>query len=162
MDLPYGMYLKVATVEDTSRVYGVLHEALESHPNYPNTWKTFADIQEHMEVFIGDRNNLVLLLCNAEDHRILGVLVAAKISSPFLFQPWATELLWWVSPDGRKGRNPLRMIEALEYWARQEDCSYVKLAMTERLSRRQTKRLNRIYRKKGFHPFERSYIKELT
>ncbi len=159
--LPYDMSLRLATVDDTGRIYALMTEATDAAVGYPNHWGTYQDIQKHLEGWITDSSHLVLLLCSAEDLAV-GIFVGSKLDSPFLFHPWASELLWWVSPEGRKGRNPFRMLEAFEVWAGEKNCVYIQVSLPERYSRKKKKRLNRIYRRKGFRPTEKSYTKELN
>ena len=151
----------MATVDDTGRIYALMTEATDAATGYPNHWGTYQDTQAHLEEWIEDSEHLVLLLCNDEGLAI-GLFVGCKVTSPFLFHPWATEFLWWVSPEGRRGRNPFRMLEAFEVWAREKKCVYMHVSLPERYSRKKKKRMNRIYRRKGFHPTEKSYTKELN
>lgn len=158
--LPYEMHLKIATKEDASTVYDLVEEAVKDS-DLPNHLHTFQDLQTHLENFISSPDNVVILLCN--EHAPLGIFAGARINTPsaFLFKPYATEIVWWVDPVGRKGRNPWRMLEAFEYWAREKKCEYTKLSLLTKFSRKEMKRLNKIYRKKGYNPFETSYFKVL-
>lgn len=159
--LPYDMHLRLATEEDTASLYGLLHRALEAS-NIPNTINLFDDIKEHLIEFIKDPNNMTLLLCSSIDDKPLGLMLGTVISGPFFFKPYAVEVLWWVDEEGRRGRNPIRMIEAYELWAETKGCSYCQLSLLTTFSRKQAKRLNRLYRSKGYKTTETTYLKELV
>lgn len=158
--LPYDMYLKIADVEDTRTVHDLLVEAMENTA-FPYEVSEFEITEGILEDFIKDTENKVVILLMHENGEALGLLAATKISYPLIKEEFATETIWYVRDRGRKGRNPFRMVEAYEHWAKLKNCSHAQLSIRAKLSRRDTKRLNRIYKKRGYDNVETMYIRKL-
>lgn len=68
----------------------------------------------------------------------------------------AQELFWWVDPDHRGEGHEL--LSALEAWALRRGCRTLEMIC---LDRSRPEALTRLYRRQGFEPKERTFVKEL-
>lgn len=68
----------------------------------------------------------------------------------------AQELFWWVDESVRGGSAGIRLLQALESWAKSLDCSTMTMICLPIDSPAEE-----IYKRVGYRPSERSYIKRL-
>ncbi len=158
-DLPYDLALREATVEDIPAIHDMYLHAAEATDLPFEVGEMNEELKTFYTSCINSPDCLVLLLVTSE--KPVGVLVASKLVIPLFKTASVNEILWWVEPEGRKGIAPLRMIQAMEEWGKLNECTHVKLGLLSNMSRKQTKRLHKIYRKKGYKPFSTTYYKEL-
>ena len=72
----------------------------------------------------------------------------------------ANEHYWFVLPSYRKGKNPLKLIRAIEKWAKEQECSHM-IMNASNLASDNHDRVVRIYERLGYSLFETSYMKEV-
>lgn len=105
----------------------------------------------------------------ADDHGLLAVLevngrvegFAAGVCSFLLGSTKAkcgTELAWWVSPDHRKGRNGVALLQYMEQLAKEQGIKYWCMAS---MQSSMPEYVNRLYEKMGYTHSETTYIKVL-
>lgn len=97
----------------------------------------------------------VLLVAEADG--IIGM--AGALSYPHYFNAdslTAQELFWWVRPDSRGGSAGVRLLQALEAWAKGQGCSTLTMVCLPIDSPAEG-----VYRRVGYRASERSYIKRL-
>lgn len=93
------------------------------------------------------------------DREIVGFL-AATVSTLFMANVRAAiELAWYVRPDAR-GRGGV-LIDAFEDWARWKGCAVSALGMDEFPEASRSEALARLYVRRGYRCFERSFIRDL-
>jgi GNAT superfamily N-acetyltransferase len=68
----------------------------------------------------------------------------------------AQELFWWVEPDARGGMSGVRLLMALEEWARAEGCKALTMICLPIDSPAEG-----IYSRFGYRALEKSFVKEL-
>ena len=73
----------------------------------------------------------------------------------------ANEHYWYVSPGYRKGKNPIRLIRAVEKWAKDHECSHI-IMNASNLASDKHDRIVRIYERLGYSLFETSLMKEVS
>lgn len=94
-----------------------------------------------------------------EDGNLAGI--SAGLLYPVYFSPQtmiAQEVWWWVDPEFRGSPAQQMMRETLENWARENGAKAVVMIALEN---EQTPAVGRLYRRAGYRPLERSFIKEL-
>ena len=70
----------------------------------------------------------------------------------------ANEHYWYVLPSYRKGKNPLKLIRAVEKWAKEHECSHM-IMNASNLASDNHDRVVRIYERLGYTLFETSMMK---
>jgi RimJ/RimL family protein N-acetyltransferase len=68
----------------------------------------------------------------------------------------AQEMFWWVDKEHRGGIVAMRLLRAMEDWAKERGCSSLTMICLPIDSPAEE-----IYKRTGYRPLERSYIKEL-
>lgn len=71
----------------------------------------------------------------------------------------ANEHYLYILPKYRKGKNPLKLIRAVEKWSEEKGCSHILMNASNMASDKHDK-LCRVYGRLGYKLFESSYIKE--
>lgn len=97
------------------------------------------------------------MLVAVNDGEIVGM--AAALAYPHYFNVnsrTAQELFWWVAPSARGGTAGVRLLQALETWARGKGCTTLSMVCLTIDSPAE-----RIYARMGYRATERSYIKRL-
>lgn len=97
-----------------------------------------------------------LIVCDAH-HSLCGA-VGALVHPHYMNSKHLTgqELFWWVEPDWRNGMGPM-LFDALEHWVRGVGASTFTMITLEAL---EPERVAAMYKRRGYRPAERSYIKE--
>lgn len=93
----------------------------------------------------------------AEDNGLYGM--AAALSYPHYMShstKVAQELFWWVEPAKRGGIVGVRLLRALEAWAKEAGCKTLTMICLPL-----DNPAERIYTKTGYRPLERGFIKEM-
>lgn len=94
-----------------------------------------------------------------EGKRIEGLLGAGFIHDPFNGWLTAAEQFWFVHPECRNSsRVALRLLDAFEEEAAVRDCKRILMV---HLEGEYAEQLRRLYERRGYRPFERTYTKEL-
>lgn len=90
----------------------------------------------------------------------VGIITCARLTGPSLVASGgvASELVWYVSPESRKGAGPIKLVRAFERWAKAVDCERVVMSCFNDDLREP---LSRLYKKLGYMSMEESFMKEL-
>lgn len=105
--------------------------------------------------FIEHGAGIILVLIDG-DYSIVGMLGGLAIPEPYSGDLGASEMFWFVR-DGHRGGG-LSLYRAFEAWAREKGCVQIRMAG---LSDSMPEKMDKIYRRLGFEPCERQYVKEL-
>lgn len=103
---------------------------------------------ERATIIVHDQDGSIVGMCG-------GMIVPSLLNQDVLL---ATELFWWVEEQHRSGIGAIRMLNAMEVWARSNGA--VSLTMMT-LDRMNADSIGRVYERLGFRPAERTYLKEL-
>lgn len=98
----------------------------------------------------------LLLVEGIQPVGFLAAAVSSFFSAPIKI---AAELAWYVHPDHR-GRGAA-LLDEFEAWARERGCAACGLGMNEFPDPRRSEALARLYRRNGYDPFERAFLKKL-
>ena len=149
--------LKIATWD---YLPDILEMCQKFHENTP-----FNGIEEYNESRVTDiiisiiedpANKIAILL--VDDGKAVGMVLGVTSTSIFNYGKVATELAWWVDPEYR-GKKSLELMKAYEYWATNvAKCSVVQMSLLENDT---TESVDRLYKRKGYSPVERAYIKKV-
>lgn len=149
--------VRKATLDDVDDYVAMLKEF---HNNSPMSKSSVYD-KEHMYEFIaaGLQSEHMLFVSALEDDKLIGVTGA--ILYPLYFNPShvvVQELWWWLNPDVRGNGAGSKMFKFLEDWAK--DKQALKLFMIALEDERALK-MEKVYKRAGFTPVERTFVKEL-
>lgn len=146
--------LRLATIED----YGeVLRMARAFHKSSPYSEITFSeDVCSALfdQYLLGDKTGLIIIL--SVDESPYGMVIGHCAAPPFSTEKVASEVAWWVDEDHRGSKDSILLLKAYEDWALRVGASVCQVAMLDDVTD-----LQRFYQRQGYHPAERSFIKEL-
>jgi hypothetical protein len=106
----------------------------------------------------GDKTKEVLLVWDYEGHPS-GVLCGLATALPFSEDVVCAEYFWYIEEGFRQFGGAKLLWEAYEYWA--TNVVKAKGIQMAALDGMKEKALERVYKRKGYEPVERSYIKWL-
>lgn len=104
----------------------------------------------------GDKTSSLILVA-IEDGKTVGMLACLAAEFIFSREKYATELLWWVDPEHRRGPGK-ELQEAFTFWANKVGCKYINMSLLEN---KDTSKMKRIYKKLGYKLMEQCWLKEL-
>lgn len=87
---------------------------------------------------------------------LVGMAAALAYPAYFNAQKLAQELFWWVDPAARGGVIGIRLLRALERWAKSRGCAALTMICLPIDSPAES-----VYQRSGYRPSERAYIKGL-
>jgi len=96
-----------------------------------------------------------LALVHDVDGTAQGVLLAAAFEHPFGPVWLAKETVWWIDPAHR-GTAAVRMLDAYEAWATEQNCKFVGMA-----GMGQDPTVGKLYERRGYRAAETHYLKAL-
>lgn len=116
-----------------------------------------ARLDEHVGYDAASMAATLRYMIGADDWTVLvseaGCIGGGREPHPFNHAHWiATEVFWW-----SEGRDGLQLLAAFEAWAR-EKCHSVRMLALEAVA---PERVATIYRKAGYTPLERGFLKVL-
>lgn len=158
--MPDYSSIKVADDKDSKILLELLLDAGKDSPYgdlEPDVDVLKSAISSYLEAPV--REKVVLLLI--QEKLIIGLLVAqSQLDHPFFGdKKIAMELVWWVKPEYRKGKEALKLLKVYEHWAEHiAECSIVTLGL---FHNGMEKTLDKYYRRKGYTITESSYMKVL-
>jgi Acetyltransferase (GNAT) family len=89
------------------------------------------------------------------DDAAQGVLMAVAYEHPFGPVRLARETLWWIEPEYR-GLNAVRMLDAFEDWAREQDCAFGGM-----VGMGAQPQVGALYQRRGYRLAETHFLKAL-
>jgi len=96
-----------------------------------------------------------LCLVLDEDGEAQGILMAAAYEHPFGPVRLARETVWWIEPHHR-GLAAVRMLDAYEDWAGEQDCDFTGMA-----GMGADPEVSKLYRRRGYRTAETHFLKAL-
>jgi len=140
------MTLRLATEEDFPTV---LDMARRFHSESPFTVLPFREdaVRAVFDAYLLDPSTTVFIM---NDY---GVIIGQRYTTPFSDVSVTAEIAWYGRPEGR-GRASLELLEAYKDWSHRVGARITQVAMLEGMTD-----LDKFYRRQGFTPAERSYIK---
>lgn len=87
-----------------------------------------------------------------------GVLLGTVTFLSTSFSPVATELLWYVKPEYRRGKYALQMVREFEKWAKAQGCQMISMGNMANNSMETT---GKFYQRLGYKLSEQTYFKDL-
>lgn len=150
--------LRIATYRDREHIYRLSRELIEQTPHRMFTINT-RRMYETIDAFLdGPKTEKIILL--ADNH--LGEPVAFAMA--FLWQPIfsedkvAQEVGWYTNPTARKTSIPIRLLDAMEYWAKKCGASTFLSGYSSGFN----PKLTQFYERRGYKLLEQVFFKELT
>ena len=149
--------VRKATIEDLPQ-YVVL--AQEFHAASPMHGAIAFDPEGDSNFFTGAAQNPNIGLWLAEsDNKVVGITGA--INYPLYFSPNSNvvqELWWWLTPDARGTGAGAKMFDCIKIWAKEKNASAMFMIALED---DRAGKMEKLYRRAGFKPLERTFIKEV-
>ena len=101
------------------------------------------------------KEKMAVILLKGEEPIGLLAAIASEGAHPFIKGKIAAELMWYVSPEHRGSKLAPKLLEAFQEWAKVIGASYLSLSSLD------DERLDKLYKKMGYEPVEKSYLKWL-
>jgi GNAT superfamily N-acetyltransferase len=141
--------IRLAKEEDFPRILEMT-ESFHRETPYKDLPFNKGGIRDLFDAYLRNPSHVIFLMF---DHGMIAGMAMEPVFSHALV---ATELAWWVDHEHRKTQDSIDLMLAYEEWARRIGAKVVQMAMLDEVTN-----LDRFYRKQGYRPAERSYIKEL-
>lgn len=115
-----------------------------------------ADVRRQLLAMVRSEAGDVVFVAERSDRAIVGML-GAIVTSPWFNRGYRVmqELFWWVNPEGRRERAGGELLAAIEAWWPKYANGLLMLA-TPNI---EPEKMSRLYRMKGFAPFDTYYAK---
>lgn len=107
------------------------------------------------EMFTNPRAGIWLALIDGKP-----VGIAGALRYPLYFNPAyevAQELFWWLDPAARGSGAGEKLFQSVQSWAKETGASAVFMIA---LDDSRVGKMDKFYRRAGYHPLERTYVKE--
>jgi len=114
-------------------------------------------IDDLRQLVLGDDADLFLLVVQ---ERVVGFSGVIIYENRLTDHKIANEHYWYVLPSYRKGKNPIKLLRAVEKWAKEHECSHMIMNASNLASDNHDK-VVRIYERLGYSLFETSLIKKI-
>lgn len=144
--------LKLPTEEDFPDLLRMAREFALASP-YKDYEIDDAKIAETVQQLLTSPSSILIVLTFAGGN--VGVLAGTVTEFLFNRDKIASEIVWWVDPAHRNAKS-LDLLKAYEYWAKHKmGCRLITLSSLD------DKRLERLYRLRGYRKTEEAFIKEI-
>ena len=107
-----------------------------------------------------DRDDAALFLLLNLENKAIGYMAVESFYSPLDNQKIATEHYWYMLEKCRGGIGAMRLLTAVQEWAKENGCSHLIMNASNLASGLHDK-VCKFYEKIGMTKFETSYIKEI-
>ncbi len=153
------MTIKVATVEDIDAVYLLCREFQAISP-YADQEISKEKFYEFLEFYLQPDPNAHMVLIYETEGAIEGIIAGIMTVGSHIFSTnrVATELVWYVREDHRRGMAPIRLLRAYEGWAKLMGAKKVSLTAVDNEHREM---LTAMYHKLGYKSTEETFIRTL-
>ena len=92
------------------------------------------------------------------ENEVVGGLISMITEMPINDFRVAQELMLWIDPNHRNGKTAPKLIDKYVEWAKEKDCSFVRLSEIDNVL---NSKAGILFRRKGFEPVETAYVKEI-
>lgn len=139
--------LRLASEEDFDRI---VEMARRFHQESPYLDLPFSVDQCRIlfDTYLKDPTTVIIIV---GDH---GMIIGAKHKPPFSTEIVTSEIAWWVDHEARGSRESIELMKAYTDWSIRIGATITQMAMLDDVTD-----LDKFYRRSGFTPAERSYIR---
>ena len=149
--------VRKATIDDLPQYVAL---AQEFHAASPMHGAIAFDPEGYASFFTNATQNPDIGLWLAEiDNKLVGITGA--IYYPLYFSPTSNvvqELWWWLTPEARGTGAGAKMFNCIKSWAKEKNASAMFMIALED---DRAGKMEKLYRRAGFKPVERTFIKEV-
>jgi len=151
--------LKLATYDYFSDILEMTKKFHEASPYHGIEDYDESQVADKILHFLeSPRDTVIILLVNPETNKAVGMVVGMTTTGIFNRNKIAVELAWWVEEEFR-GKQSLELFTAYNYWAENvAKCDSVTMALLED---DKIEKLGKVYKRKGFVPVERAFIRKI-
>ena len=96
-----------------------------------------------------------LVLVSEKDGALTGMIGLLVYNHPFSGLLTACEIVWWVEPEARSGRDGIRLLRAAEAWALEHGATHAQMVAPNA-------HVGAFYERLGYTEVETSYQRKLT
>lgn len=111
-----------------------------------------------INLFLSEPNETSVILMYMEGDKAVGVLAVRAEEALWHKGKIAQEIFYYIDPESKNLRIHNQLLEAYIYWCRRIGVTKAVMSCTENTS---VDRVSKAYKRKGFRPLERYFIKEL-
>ena len=153
------MTIRVAKLADIGEVYTICREfqAISPYADYEISKEKF---YEFLQFYLQAKPQEHMVLIYETEGAIQGILAGIMTVGSHFFSESrvATELVWFVREEHRRGMAPIRLLRAYEAWAKLMGASKVSLTAVDNKHREM---LTQMYKKLGYKSTEETFVREL-
>ncbi len=155
------MTIRAATMDDIDEVYLITKEFQRNSP-YADQDISDEKFYKFLTYYLTPmpKAHMVLVYEHEETGKIEGIIAGMiTIGSHFFSENRvATEMVWYVRPEHRKGTAAIRLLHAYEDWAELMGCQKVSLTCVANEFREM---LTKMYIKMGYKSTEETFVREI-
>ncbi len=153
------MTIRAATLEDINEVHLICREFQAISP-YSSHMISDEKFYEFLEFYLTPKPEEHMVLVYETEGDIQGILAGIMTVGSHFFSESrvATELVWFVREEHRRGMAPIRLLRAYEAWAKLMGASKVSLTAVDNKHREM---LTQMYKKLGYKSTEETFVREL-
>jgi GNAT superfamily N-acetyltransferase len=152
------MHLKLGTWDHYGAILDMIYKF--GKDAYPQFELEDHKIAELVRTFLEDSgtSHIIILACD-DDNQPVGMVAGACHETMFNSERLAHEMMWWMEPEFRTSKIALELQSAFEFWAKKVGATWVQMSSVET---EYADRLDKFYKRKGFVPLERGYLKKVN
>ena len=150
--------LKLATYDYFSDIIDMARKFHEASPYHGLEDYDESQVSDKILQFLESPGKaVIILLVHPDTNKAVGMVIGIVTEGIFNRNRVAAEIAWWVDQEHR-GKQSLELFEAYLYWADHvAKCDTVSMALLED---EKIEGLSRLYKRKGFVPTERAFIRK--
>ena len=153
------MTVRAATIDDIDNVYTLCREfqAISPYADQEISPDHFYHFLRH---YLKPKPEEHIILLYIRDGEPVGIIAGQITVGSHFFDEnrIATELVWYVQPELRRGMAPMRLLQAYEQWAELMGCKKVSLSAVENKHRAA---LSQMYEKMGYQSTEETFVRDI-
>lgn len=149
--------LKIASVEDREDLERMA-KAFHSMSPYRDQEYNREKVLTVIDGILSAPREAAVCLVLLDDDKPVGMIAGLIAPCFFNWGVTATELVWWLEPEYRRGSAGLWLEDGFEGWAKHIGCKYVSMVALED---GMAKLLGRHYTRRGYTKTENTYVKEI-
>lgn len=153
-----GRPVRPATLHDVPYILEMCQTFYLTSPFFDKLLFDSKKVRSTIEALIKNPDLGVVLLSLFPEGFPSGMLIGMLVEAPFSTEKIATELAWYIYPEGRASRASICLVDAFERWAKGKGARISTMMLLDEL---RGSSVERLYDRRGYELTEKSYMKVL-
>ena len=160
--------LTLGTLEDLPSILKLLQEFYLSS-RYSSMEYDLEIIEREIVNTISSPKEENIVILSLYKNEPCGLIIGSVVPAPFSTQLIGVERAWWVSPEHRRSKSGIRLLQAFEDWCLRVGCQMIQMSLlvplesiVEASEIGTSLRIEKLYQKMGYSLCEKSFIKVIS